>query len=108
MVSFKKQVSNTLPLRHRSDFKQALSPLQRLQQEARDELHVPTYSYKHKQWELAQSHPLHGGNGKIPGGLLKIQKVKEEASKVLNERRDPLLIVLWRKPPKMAFTNSIF
>ena len=26
---------------------------------------------------------LHGGNGKIPGGLLKIQKVKEEASKVL-------------------------
>ena len=27
--------------------------------------------------------PLHGGNGKIPGGLLKIQKVKEEASKVL-------------------------
>ena len=27
--------------------------------------------------------PLHGGNGKIPGGLLKIHKVKEEASKVL-------------------------
>ena len=27
--------------------------------------------------------PLHGGNGKTPGGLLKIQKVKEEASKVL-------------------------
>ena len=26
---------------------------------------------------------LHGGIGKIPGGLLKIQKVKEEASKVL-------------------------
>ena len=27
--------------------------------------------------------PLHGGNGKVLGGLLKIQKVKEEASKVL-------------------------
>ena len=28
-------------------------------------------------------HLLHGGIGKVPGGLLKIQKVKEEASKVL-------------------------
>ena len=52
--------------------------------------------------------PLHGGNGKTPGGLLKIQKVKEEASKSLGkERRDPLLTVLWRKPPKTAFKNSI-
>ena len=53
--------------------------------------------------------PLHGENGKIPGGLLNIQKVKEEASKSLGkERRDPLLTVLWRKPPKMAFKNSIY
>ena len=44
-----KQGSNTMPLRHRSDFKQALSTLQRLQQEAGEEPHVPTYSYKHKQ-----------------------------------------------------------
>ena len=44
-----------MPLRHRSDFKQALSTLQRLQQEARDELHVPTYSYKPKQWEAKSS-----------------------------------------------------
>ena len=50
-----KQSSNTMPLRHRSDFKQALSTLQRLQQEAGEEPHVPTYSYKHKQWQLAQS-----------------------------------------------------
>ena len=28
-------------------------------------------------------HLLHGRIGKIPGGLLKIQKVKEEVSKVL-------------------------
>ena len=47
------QGSNTMPLRHRPDFKQALSTLQRLQQEAREEPHVPTYS--HKQWQLAQS-----------------------------------------------------
>ena len=53
-------------------------------------------------------HLLHGGIGKIPGGLLTIQKVKEEVSQVLSERGDPLLIVLWRKPPKMAFKNSIY
>ena len=50
-----KQGSNTMPLRHRSDFKQALSSLQRLQQEAGEEPHVPTYSYKHKQWEAQSS-----------------------------------------------------
>ena len=50
-----KQGSNTIPLRNRSDFKQALSTLERLQQEAGEEPHVPTYSYKHKQWQLAQS-----------------------------------------------------
>ena len=46
-----KQGSNSMPLRHRSDFKQVLSILQRLQQEAGEEPHVSTYSYKHKQWE---------------------------------------------------------
>ena len=50
-----KQGSNTMPLRDRSDFKQALSTLQRLQQEAGEEPYVPTYSYKHKQRQLAQS-----------------------------------------------------
>ena len=50
-----KQGSNTMPLRHRSDFKQALSTLQRLPQEAGEEPHVPTHSDKHKQWQLAQS-----------------------------------------------------
>ena len=37
--------------------KQALSTVQRLQQEAGEEPHVPSYSYKHKQWE-AQSYHL--------------------------------------------------
>ena len=50
-----KQGSNTVALRNRSDFKQALSTLQRLQREAREEPLVPVYSYKHKQWQLAQS-----------------------------------------------------
>ena len=51
----KKQGSNTIPLRHRSDFKQALSTLERLHQEAGEEPYVPTYSYKHKQWQSASS-----------------------------------------------------
>ena len=50
-----KQGSNTMPVRHISDFKQLLSTLQRLQQEAGEEPHVPTYSNKHKQWLLLQS-----------------------------------------------------
>ena len=82
-----KQGSNTLPLRQRSDFKQALSTLERLQQEAGEESHtclfIPT-STNNGSWH--RLHPLHGGIGKIPGGLLTIQKVKEEGSKVLNER----------------------
>ena len=41
-----------MPLRHRSDFKQALSTLQ---QEVGEEPRVPTYSYKHKQWEAQSS-----------------------------------------------------
>ena len=50
-----KQGSNTILLRHGSDFKQTLSTLQRLQQEAGEEPHVPTYSYKHQQWEARSS-----------------------------------------------------
>ena len=44
-----------MPLKHRPDFNQALSTLQRLQQEAREEPQVPTYSYKHQQWEARRS-----------------------------------------------------
>ena len=50
-----KSGSNTLPLRIRSDFKQALKTLERLQQESGEEPYVPTYSYKHKQWQSASS-----------------------------------------------------
>ena len=45
----KKQGCNNIPLRNRSDFKQALSTLGRLQQEAGEEPYVPIYSNKHKQ-----------------------------------------------------------
>ena len=40
-----------MPWRHRPDFKQAVSTLQRLQQEAGEEPKVPAHSYKHQQWE---------------------------------------------------------
>ena len=54
-LHLKKSGSDTLPLRKRSDFKQALSTLERLHQEAGEEPFVPTYSYKHKQWQSASS-----------------------------------------------------
>ena len=43
-----------MPLKHRSDFNQALSTLQRSQQEAGEEPHVLTY-YEPKQWEAQSS-----------------------------------------------------
>ena len=67
-----KSGSDTLPLRKRSDFKQALSTLERFHQEAGEEPFVPTYSYKHKQWQY--------GRGKQSLG---------------NERGHPLLTSLW-------------
>ena len=51
----KKQGSTTLPLRNRSDFKQALFTLEHLHQEAGEEPFVPTCSYKHEQWQSASS-----------------------------------------------------
>ena len=52
-------------------------------------------------------HLLHGGIGKTPGGLLTIQKVKEEGEPSFwKNGGDPLFIVFWRKPQKMAFKNS--
>ena len=53
-------------------------------------------------------HLLHGGIGLVLGGLLTIQKAKKEASQVLSERYDPLLVVFWRDSSKMTFTNSIY
>ena len=88
-ISLNNSGTDTQPLRKRSDSKQALSTLQRSQQEAGEEPHVPTYSYKHKQWELAQSSSSTWWNW--PGGLLIIQKVKKDVSQVLSERCDPFL-----------------
>ena len=83
-----KQGSNTMPLRNRSDFKQALSTLQ----EVGEAPHVLTLTSTNN-GSCHRVHLLHGGIGKVHGGLLIIQKVKE-LSQVLSERRDPFLAVL--------------
>ena len=47
--------------------------------------------------------------GKVPGGLLTIQKVKKEASQVLSERCGPVTCSIFiKKLSKMAFTSSIY
>ena len=97
-----------MPLRHRPDFKQALYTLQRLQQEAGEEPHVPSFFKSTNNGSWLRVHLLHGGIGKAPGGPLAIQKVVKDVSQVLSEQGDPLLIVFWRKPSKMALTNSIY
>ena len=50
-----KSGSDTLPLRKRSDFKQAVSTLERLNQEAGEEQLAPTPHWKNKQWKSASS-----------------------------------------------------
>ena len=102
-----KSGSNTLPLRNRSDFKQALSTLQRLQQEAGEEPYVPTYFYKHKQWNSAQSSWSTWWNWQGSWWSSCISERQRGGNKVLRMNGDLLLIVLWRKPPKMPFKNSI-
>ena len=96
-----------MPLRHRPDFKQALSTLQRLQQEAREEPQVPTYSYKPKQWE-ARSSSSTWWNWQVHGGLLIIPKVEKEMNQVSSERGDLLLAVFGKILRRKTFTNSIY
>ena len=84
-----KQGSNTMPVTHRPDFKQVLSTLQRLKQKAEGDSHVPTNSNRNQQWAQSASF-LHGGIGKVHGGLLILMKVTMEMHQVLTERGDLL------------------
>ena len=94
--SWCKQGSNSMPLRHRSGFKQALSTLQQLQQEAGDELHVPTYSNKPQQWEAQCSSST----------WWDWQCSRSEPSIEWTER--PVSCNFWQESSKMTFTNSIY
>ena len=52
---YNKQGSNTMPVTHRPDFKQALSTLQRLKQIAEGNSQVPTNSNRNQQWAQSSS-----------------------------------------------------
>ena len=77
-----------MPLTHRPDFKQALFTLHRLQQETEGDhkcLLILT--------EINNGHIvllLHGGIGKVHGGLRVLLKVTMEMHQVLKERGDLL------------------
>ena len=103
-----KQGSNTMPLRHRPDFKQALSTLQRLQQEAGEEPPVPLIPTSTNNGSWHRVHLLQGGIGKVHGGLLIIPKVKTEMHQVLSERSDLLRAVFGKILRKNTFMNSIY
>ena len=94
-----------MPLRHRPDFKQALSTLQRLQQEAREEKCLLTLTNTNNGRHAV--HLLHGGIGKVHGGLLIISKVKTEMHQVLSERSDRLLPIFGKILRKKTM-NSIY
>ena len=100
-----KQGSNTMPLTHRPDSKQALSTLHRLQREAEEDPYVPICSHKHKQLEAQSSSTWWNWQGSWC--FLILQKVKKEVSQVLSERWDPFRAV-FSKNLTMTLTNSIF
>ena len=84
-ISLNKSGNDTQPLRKRSDFKQALSTLKRLHQEAGGDNSSPFSTGSTNNGNQHRVLPLPGGNGKNPGSLPKnSQKVKKrEASKGL-------------------------
>ena len=93
VASLKKQGSNSMPLRHRSDFKQHCLPCNDYskKQEKNNTYLLIVTSTNNGSWHRV--HLVHGGIGKAPGGFLIIQKVKKEVSQVLSERGDSFLAV---------------
>ena len=81
--------SNTVPVEYRPDFKQALSTLQKLKQRRRSFTKRPRtladINNGHRVLLL-----LHGGVGKVHGGLLIPMKVTMEMNQVLIEQGDLL------------------
>ena len=104
-LNLNKSGSDTLPLRKRFDFKQALSTLQRSHQEAGEEPFVPTYSHKHKQWQSASKFVLYMVEmARFLVIFLKIRKSRKmQAESLGKELGDPLLTVFWRKPSEDGF-----
>ena len=78
-----KQGSNIVRTTHRSDFKKALSTLQLLKRKEEEALQTHTNSHKNQQWHKVL---LHGGIGKVHGGLLILMKVTMEMNQLLIEQ----------------------
>ena len=103
-----KQDSNTVPMRHRSDFKQAhCLPCNdcNKKQEKNHRCLLPltnTINGRHKVLLL------HGGIGKVHGGLLILPKVTMEMHQVRNERGDLLIAVFGRILLSKTFLNSSY
>ena len=85
LISLNKSGNTTEPLRKRSDFNQALSTLNRLNQEAGGQQLRPMPYWKYKESKPASSSSSPGGNGVDPGVFLRVQRksLKEDACKGL-------------------------
>ena len=77
--------STIIPLRKGSDFKTHCLPQNVYTKKMKENNSRPLPTGRTNNGSRHRVRPLHGGNGKTPGGLLKIQNVKEEASKVLGK-----------------------
>ena len=102
-----KQGSDTMPLRHRPDFKQALSTLQRLQQEAGEESQVPAHSNKHQQWD-ARSSSSTWWNWQGSWWTPYHSESQDGEAPSVGERRDLLIAVFGKILRDKTFMNSIY
>ena len=70
---------------------------------------MPTYSYKHRQWQLAQSSSSTWCNWQGSWWSSYNSESQEGGEPSLEkEREDPLLTVLWRKPSDDGFHEFNF
>ena len=85
-----------------------LSTLQRLQQEAGEEPHLPIYSYKPKQRELAQSSSSTWWNWQGSWWSSCKSGSQEGGEPSLEWTVWPVTKSIWQNSSKLAFTNSIY
>ena len=103
-----KSGSDTLPLRRRSDFKQALSTLERLHQEDGGEQFAPTPYWKNKQWKSTSSSSSTWWEWQDSWSSKKSESQGRGNQSLEKERGDPLLAVLWRKHPRWLSRIQLF